>query len=191
MDEDEYSSETSDDARPYKTSDDARPFNTTENFICSSDDDSSNMTDLIQNEDSAEEISSVNSQGDDIIDDIIDNSSAEFPIRINDAEDTRMELLRNDKGENKDQINETKKKLNEAFGQSDDIALTCEKIEKVMNKLTENIETITDIQDDDKLSLMIALNSLVENDVLVAVTPNLLKIILENRELSKKMERLN
>ena len=191
MDEDEYSSETSDDARPYKTSDDARPFNTTENFICSSDDDSSNMTDLIQNEDSAEEISSVNSQGDYIIDDIIDNSSAEFPIRINDAEDTRMELLRNDKGENKDQINETKKKLNEAFGQSDDIALTCEKIEKVMNKLTENIETITDIQDDDKLSLMIALNSLVENDVLVAVTPNLLKIILENRELSKKMERLN
>jgi hypothetical protein len=60
-----------------------------------------------------------------------------------------------------------------------------------MNKLKENIETITDIQDVDKISLMVTLNSIIENDVLVTVTPNLLKIVLENRELTKKIERLN
>ena len=191
-DEDAYSTESSNDMKTFGLST-SKP----DRFICLSDDDdddddddSSLMSEAYhQNEDSV--VESVSSHGDDTID---------FSSHLNDDKksevENAMEISLSDKiiEESKDQRNDARKKLSathEAFGQSDDIALTCEKIEKVMNKLKENIETITDIQDVDKLSLMVTLNSIIENDVLVTVTPNLLKIILENRELTKKIERLN
>ena len=156
--------------------------------IFSSDDDSSNF-----NEQYRQQEDSVNDEISDIVDSEDDRAMMKKKLEEDKVQDLKERIQQEKFGiyEGKNEKKKLPSTSNlDALGQSEELSLTCAKIEKIMSKLSDSIDSFTGILDEDKLAVMEDFNTLVDTDALLTVSPEYLRNMHHNRVAVDKINKL-
>jgi hypothetical protein len=156
--------------------------------IFSSDDDSSNF-----NEQYRQQEDFVNDEISDIVDSEDDRAMMKKKLEEDKVQDLKERIQQEKFGiyEGKNEKKNLPSTSNlDALGQSEELSLTCAKIEKIMSKLSDSIDSFTTILDEDKLAVMEAFNTLVDTDALLTVSPEYLRNMHHNRVAVDKLNKL-